>query len=508
MASQTLSELRVSAAALPPTKACAHLAAGLEWRHLDTETRLHARRHLLDTLGAAIAGADQSATTTVAATLDWAGETRADRPGLVPGSNVQGLGLLAAAHLMGTAAHGLELDDGYRPGMMHPGCVVVPAALLLGAHLHKSGPEVLTAVVAGYEVACRITAATHPRARWRGFHPTSAAGVFAAAAAAGRLLALDAAQMESALGIAASSSAGLFTFLDGGDVKRLHGGLGAREGLFAALLAAQGLVGPPNALESANGYFHSHAGGDLPDHDYSGLALLDAGGHPDSFLVTQCYIKPYASCRHIHGPIEMLLALRDAHGFTADDVAAIHVGTYAVAAAHGTPGWSEMTTAQMSMPYVLAVALMRGRVSPAEFSDSERADPAIAALCARIITTVDADCEARYPGLRPARLRVTLKDGRELSAQVDEPPGEPQRRLSDAGLEQKFTHMATPVLREAATARIVDGVRGLERCTDISELLALTVPQTATRSGTGGAAARPASAAADAADFQARTGKA
>src|SRR5690606_25720476 len=257
-----LSGLRAEARELPPTKALAHLAAGLEWGHLDDGAIENARRHLLDTLGAAIAGASQAATATVLHVLERAGEDQSATERLIPGHAPTRLGLLNAAHLMGTAAHGLELDDGFRPGMMHPGCIVIPAILLLAAQLGRNGRETLLALVTGYEVACRLTAATHPQARWRGFHPTSSAGVFAAAVAAGKLLNLDAKRMENAMGIAASSSAGLFTFLDGGDVKRLHGGFGAREGLFAALLAHDGLVGPPNSLESANGYFHSHAGGD------------------------------------------------------------------------------------------------------------------------------------------------------------------------------------------------------------------------------------------------------
>lgn len=476
MAGHSISELRAAAGALPPTKACAHFAAHLQWPHLDDEARLHARRHFLDTLGSAIAGAPQSATETVAATLKLAGESGVDRPTRVPGRPADGTGLLAAAHLMGTAAHGLELDDGYRPGMMHPGCVVVPVALLLGARLGKSGPEMLTAIAAGYEIACRLSAATHPRARWRGFHPTSAAGVFAAAATAGRLLQLDAGQMESAFGIAASSSAGLFTFLDGGDVKRLHGGLGAREGLFAALLASQGLVGPPNALESANGYLYSHAGGDLPQHDYSGLKILEAGGFADRFSVTQCYLKPYASCRHIHGPVEMLLALRAEHGLQPADVESIHVRTYAVAAAHGTPGWSEMTTAQMSMPYALAVALARGKLTPAQFSEAERADPEVTAFCARVQTSIDDTCESKYPGLRPAKIQVTLKDGRVLAAEVDEPPGEPGRRMSDAGVEEKFMHLAEPVIGQAAAEQVLARVRGLADCTNVDALIPPCLP--------------------------------
>ena len=468
-----LNGLRAEARELPPTKALAHLAAGLEWEHLDADARENARRHLIDTLGAAIAGASQAATTSVLHTLERAGEAQCATERLIPGHAPTRMGLLNAAHLMGTASHGLELDDGFRPGMMHPGCVVVPATLMLAAQLGSSGPDTLLALVAGYEIACRLSAATHPQARWRGFHPTSSAGVFAAAVAAGKLLNLDAKRMEHAMGIAASSSAGLFTFLDGGDVKRLHGGFGAREGLFAALLAHDGLVGPPNSLESANGYFHSHAGGDLPANDYSALDILAAGGPADDLLVSHCYLKPYACCRHLHGPIEMLLRLRAQHGFQAQDIDSIQIGSYAVAVAHGEVGWSEMTTAQLSMPYAVAAALVRGKVTPAEFTTAERCSPEITELCPRISTVLDEECESRYPGLRPARMTVTLKDGRSFFDAVDEPPGEPGRRLSDADVEAKFGFLATPVIGAQAVNLVLRRARELEECPDIAALLKL-----------------------------------
>jgi|GEM_PF-334309 len=472
----SITDLKATAKALPPTKSCAYFASHIAWEHLDKDARSHATRHFLDTLGSAIAGATQHATDTVATTLAFAGEANSNQPTLVPGRHTNTTGLLAATHLMGTAAHGLELDDGYRPGMMHPGCVVIPVALLLGGQLGKSGPEMLTAIVAGYEIGCRLAAATHPQARWRGFHPTPAVGVFAAAATAGRLLGLTPVEMESALGIAASSSAGLFTFLDGGDVKRLHGGFGAREGLFAALLASKGLVGPPNALESDNGYLHSHAGGDLPEHDYSALTLLDAGGFSDSLSITQCYLKPYASCRHIHAPVEMLLALRAKHQLRANDIEEIRVSTYAVAAAHGTPGWSEMTTAQMSMPYALSAALVRGKLTPAEFSDSERNNTEITDFCKRVHTFIDSECEAKYPGLRPAKIEIILKNGTVLTAHVDEPPGEPGRRLTDEAVEEKFTHLSMPVIGVANTRQIISNVRSLFDCKNVNELIRLSIP--------------------------------
>src|SRR5205814_1001508 len=155
--------------------------------------------------------------------------------------------------------------DGFRQGSVHPGCVVVPAALAVAYAQGASGAELLEAVVAGYETVTAIGAACHPRLRQRGFHTTSVIGVFGSAVAAGKLLRLSSGEMSDALGLAASSAAGLFAFVNGGaDVKRLHAGHAAREGLQAALLARAGIQGPPDVLEAPDGFMHAFLGGAVP----------------------------------------------------------------------------------------------------------------------------------------------------------------------------------------------------------------------------------------------------
>ena len=149
--------------------------------------------------------------------------------------------LIDAAFLGGTAAHGIELDDGYTKGSVHPGCTVVPAILSAGYVKKASGAQLIEAMVAGYETVTAIGRAVHPDLRHRGFHPTGAVAVFGAAMAVGKLRGLTPQQLSNALGIAASSSAGLFAFVNGGaDIKRLHAGHASREGLQAALLAEAG----------------------------------------------------------------------------------------------------------------------------------------------------------------------------------------------------------------------------------------------------------------------------
>lgn len=459
------------------TETLARFAAELPAERITAAAAHAGRRHFLDTIGAIIAGADQDVTRIAYRALaPFAGSGQTQDRGGIPGMGGAALDLLSSAYLTGTAAHGLEVDDGYRPGMIHPGSVVVPVALLLGARLGASGKDVLAATVIGYEIACRLAALCHPRARWRGFHPTSAVGVFAATATAGRLMGLDVRQMESAFGIAGSKASGIFSFLNGGDVKRLHSGHAAREGLVAAMLAKEGLIGPREVLEYKYGFFNAYAGGDIEGVDYSNVDIFSAGGSSGKspFAITDCYIKPYACCRHIHPPIDAALAIaEEAGGLTLDDIEQIEIRTYAVAGAHGEVGWSEMTTAQMSMGFALATALEFKDVIPAHFDEAHRANTRVSDFCSRIKTIVDAQYEANYPAKRSAYVKMTLKDGRIMSKLVTDPLGGALNPLSDTALEAKFRALATPVLGSKTDA-LVSSLWALDTHTDVASILQLT----------------------------------
>ena len=166
-----------------------------------------------------------------------------------------GVDLLDAAFLGGTAAHGIELDDGYRHGSAHCGCVIVPTVLAVSHDKRAAGRALIEAIVVGYETNICLARACAPDLRQRGFHPTSAVGPFGAAMATGKLRGLSTQQLANALGIAASSAAGLFAFVaGGGDIKRLHAGHASREGMQAALLADRGTEGLPNVVEGRDGF--------------------------------------------------------------------------------------------------------------------------------------------------------------------------------------------------------------------------------------------------------------
>src|SRR5215831_814624 len=443
------------------TAALAEFVGAVRCDSLDAEVRRYARRHLLDTVGVMIAGAGGDVATRAEATLAGVrGGGRIPVPGRLRRAD-----LLDAAFLGGTAAHGIELDDGYRQGSVHPGCAVVPAALAVGYDMAAGGKAVIEAIITGYEAAVAIARACHPDLRQRGFHPTGACAVFGAAAAAAKLRGLSAPRIVDAFGIAASSAAGLFAFVNGGaDIKRLHAGHAAREGLQAALLAEQGVQGPPNVIETRDGFQQAFAFG--RSDKARPIALPPAV----PFGITDCYIKPYPCCRHIQPAVEALIGLLNDEAIPSDEVQRIDVATYRIAAEHAETGWDDFASAQLSFPYLMGVALKFRAVKFEHFSERTRSDPAFAAIARKLSVTAPADVDRLYPQLRPARVTVTTARG-SFTRQADEALGSRIVPLADAGLTAKFLDLAGPVLGAARAKELGERLWSLDAISDVAPLV-------------------------------------
>jgi 2-methylcitrate dehydratase PrpD len=434
-----------------------------ELRHagLREEVRYYARRHLLDTVGVMISGAGGEVASRAEAML--AGVRPAGRIP-VPG-RARRADLFDAAFLGGTAAHGIELDDGFRQGSVHPGCVVVPVLLALGYDQHVSGAALIEALVAGYETVIAIGRACHPDLRQRGFHPAATVGVLGSAMAAGKLHGLKPDQLANALGIAASSAAGLFAFVSGGaDIKRLHAGHAAREGLQAALLAEQGVAGPPGVVEAHDGFMQAFAFGRA---DKARPIVLP----PEApFGITDCYIKPYPCCRHIQPAVEALIALLRDENIPVEEVERIDVGTYRIAAEHAETGWEEFASAQLSFPFLMGLALKFGAIKVEHFNDAVRRDPWFAGVARKLHVSAPPDIDRLYPQLRPAR--VTIKTARgSFTRQADEALGSRLVPLDDASLRAKFTNLVAPVLDADAAEALADRLWSIEEISDIAALI-------------------------------------
>jgi 2-methylcitrate dehydratase PrpD len=441
------------------TAALVEFVSELRYAAIPDEARHYARRHLLDTVGVMIAGAAG----------DVAGRAEAVLTTVRPAGHIPVPGrarradLLDAAFLGGTAAHGIELDDGFRQGSVHPGCVVIPAALALGCARRSDGQALMQAIVAGYETVIAIGRACHPEARQRGFHPTAVVGVFGSAAAAGKLGALSADRLANAFGLAASSAGGLFAFVNGGgDIKRLHAGHAAREGLQAALLADQGVEGPPGVLEARDGFMQAFARTDKA----RAIALPPA----PPFGITDCYIKPYPCCRHIQPAVEALIGLLADENIASDEVERIEVATYGIAAEHAETGWDDFASAQLSFPYLIGLALKFRAIKLEHFADAVRRDPGFAALARKLTVTAPPEVDRLYPQLRPARVTVTTARG-SFTRQADEALGSRLVPLDDTALEAKFLGLVGPVLGTERAKALAGELWSLDALSDVAPLV-------------------------------------
>jgi len=444
------------------TDSIVQFVAALRHDALDAEARHYARRHLLDTVGVMIAGAGGEIATRAEAMLKTVRPTAGNVP--VPG-RARRADLLDAAFLGGTAAHGIELDDGYTKGSVHPGCSVVPAVLAVSHAKKASGRAVIEAMVAGYETVTAIGGACHPALRFRGFHPTGAVAMFGSAMATGKLRGLGARQLANALGIAASSAAGLFAFVNGGaDIKRLHAGHASREGVQAALLAEQGVEGPPDVIEARDGFMQAFA------YDKSEKAQPIVLPPAAPYGITDCYIKPNPCCRHIQPATEALIALLKDNRIATDEVEHVSAETYRIAAEHANTGWDDFASAQLSFPFLMSLALKYRAIKFDYFSDEARRDPELKKLAAKLVVSAPPEIDKLYPKLRPARVTVTTARGK-FVRQVDEALGSRLVPLDDNGLFEKFLDLVSPVLGASTANRLSETLWNIDKLEDVRPLV-------------------------------------
>ncbi len=453
-----------------PSREIARYLAGVSPESLKPETVRAARRAILDLLGAALAG-------TVCADIAPPIRQLLKSQGGSPMATLWGDGAQVpveqAAFWAACTGHALELDDGHREGAVHPGTVVVPAALCLGEYLNASGEEVLAAVVAGYEVVCRVAAGINPRHFLRGFHTTGCVGSFGSVAAAAVLLGLDESQALAALGIAGVQFAGLLEVVHTGQmVKGIHSGRAAEAGVMAARLATAGVRGPERILEGPKAFVHAMTDEVDWDRMLDGLGT----GTPE---VMKAYTKPYPTCRHAHPSIDMALALhRELGPLDASQVTAITVRTYSVAIEEvgQIHHPCQNQEAKFSAPWAIAVALCLGRCRLQEFEDAALRDPALQAMAGKVRFELDPARDQVYPQKRGAEFILQLSDGRTVTRRVDLPKGEPETALTDEELEAKFLDLATTCLPAARARQIVDTVNNLEQVDDITTLIHLLYP--------------------------------
>jgi 2-methylcitrate dehydratase PrpD len=383
-----------------------------------------------------------------------------------------------AAFLNGALAHSLDFDDTHAAGSLHPGAPVIPAALAAGEMVGAAGADVLAAIVAGYEVTCRVALSLPAGEHYdRGFHPTATCGAFGAAAAAARVFGLDAAGVEGAFGTVLSQCAGSLQFLaNGAWTKRFQVGWAAMNGLMAATLVREGFVGAAEALEGRYGFMRAYAPNPVPER-----AVQDLGG---VYELMNTAVKPYPSCRYGHAGIDAALALRAEHGLQPDEIESVTLGLpRSGMMLIGLPPEKKadprnVVDGQFSGPFVIACALATGAMGWDSYQLLQ--DAVVRGLLGKISCEFDPEIEAEFPANMSGKVSITAR-GQKFVRKVVVPKGEPTNFLTEADLRAKFCGLAEAVLGPERTARLAAEVLAINRLAGVGSLMRLAPPLMAAR---------------------------
>ncbi len=362
-----------------------------------------------------------------------------------------------AALLNGALGHSLDFDDTHADSSLHPSAPVVPAAFAVGELVGASGREVLTAIVAGYEVCCRLGNALDPTSHYaRGFHPTATAGTFGAAAAAAKLFGLSTAQIIAAFGVSGSQAAGSLQFLvNGAWNKRYQVGAAAMNGVIAATLARSDFIGATGSIEGTHGLLVGYSDNAHPEKAVAGLGEI--------YETMRIGVKPYPSCRYTHAALDALIAMRREHNLTPDQIKRVEIGLHrngitltGDAATKRHP--SSIVGGQFSMFFTGAIALDQGRFGWDDYA--RLGDAAVNALADRFDVVQDDRLEIGRSHPFGARVAITTDDGVHERLTAD-PSGEPSSFPDAQAMQQKFLQLARPVLHGRAE-KFADAILSLE----------------------------------------------
>jgi 2-methylcitrate dehydratase PrpD len=424
-----------------------------------------AKEHLLDIIGCALASSR----------FDYGAVILNAALGLGKGDDATAIGsgqrlpATSAALVNGVLAHGLDFDDTHIGAIYHASAQAMAAAFAAGQTTNASGAEVLSAYIVAMEVVCRLATAGAGKFHERSFHPTSLCGTFASACAAGRLQGLDPEAMVSALGLCGSMASGI---LERGDswLKRLHPGWAAHSGLTAVALGRAGFLGPDTVFEGRRGFYFAFIGG-LPAG-----AALPSEGLGQAWQTRGIALKPYPCCHFAHAFADAALELRGQ--FALDEIERIDCPVSAALltiVAEPRERCIRPTTpyaALFSVPYVVAVALVTGRVDLATFYEEPLDAPAVLRLTAKTFCTEDPASD--YPLHFPGEVVVTLRDGRRFGVRKPQSLGTPEVPLAREAIVGKFMALATRAISADAARQLARRVLALEGEASLESIMALT----------------------------------
>lgn len=438
------------------TRALARFVVQHRWTDLPESIRHEGKRSLLNGLAAGLGACDRPEMVQGLAALE-AGGVHGDARVI---GRVERLDMLGAAFMNGVAINALDFDDTHMPTVIHPTAPVAPAFLALAERHAVTGAEALHAFVLGVEIACRLGNALHPEHYAHGFHITATCGVIGAAVCAGRLLRLDEPQMAHAIGLAATQAGGLVESLPT-MAKSANVGGAARNGLFAAHLAAVGWDAPERAIEGRFGFAR------VLGVECAPAVIL--GGLGERWEILANEYKPYPSGVVLHPVIDAVLDLR-AGGLRPEAVEAVTVEGSRLLGERADRGVvSTGHLAKLSIHHAVAIAFLRSQVGVAEFTDAAATDPQVQALATR---TRFVEVPSMGPG--SVRVKAVTRDGNLHEALIPHARGSAARPLTDEEIERKLallTAEKAPWCDVGCVARTVWAIDTLDAASRVMTLL-------------------------------------
>jgi 2-methylcitrate dehydratase PrpD len=441
-------------------------AHGLKLESLPPDIVQRAKGVLLDSLGCTLFGSLQPWSKIMAA--EMLAEGSSGHSTIV--GQARTVAAPAAALCNGTATHGFELDDLLDEAIVHPGAIIVPAALAAAEAVNAPGSKLLLGIVAGYEVLNRVGLAAGTEPAHRGFHKTTVIGPVGAAVAAGVILDLKPEQLMAATGLACSTSSGIKSFAagtGGGMMKRMHCGRAAESGVRMAQLAARDFTGPPTAIDGKFGLLEVYGGKTARPE------LLTEGLGKD-WAMTSIFVKVYPCCSWIQGAVQQLVVLRGPQPLKPDEIRQVRIGVSAYAAKNnGEPAPVDTMGAQYSFPYCAALALAGDPTDPGMYLEKEISNPARRALARRVELYTDAQMEAAYPRHYGSRIELVLANGERRASFVLDPHGFPADPVTGPERVEKFSRLAGYEKPAARAREIAAAVQRADKLGSARELMEL-----------------------------------
>ncbi len=468
------------------TETMARWAADVRFESIGADAVHEAKRYLLDSFGCALGGYRQE---DVKIALDVLGEVAGTGPATVIGSGRR-MDAISAALANALMVRVMDYNDIYwQQDPSHPSDII-PAALACGERARKSGKELIVGIVLGHEFEMRLCEAAFPGIRERGWHHATLTA-FVSPIVAGRMLNLSWERIQHAIGISASRHATLGAVTAGKltMMKNTVDPMATQSGVLAALLAERGYTGPEHVIDGKEGLVHCLG----PEWKLD--VLTDGLG--ESWRIERCGMKAFPTEALTHAPISAVLDLVRTHDLAPESVSKVHIRSLARAAdilADPTkydPRSKE--TADHSLPYVIAAALVDRQVTPAQFEPAKIMDQRIRAQLKKVEVVADPEIERVFPKLQRVAVRIETTDGRSFEKSLDYPKGDPRNPLTDGEIEEKFDALAAPVLSAATRRRLKAAVWDLEKAKSITGVMALCAADgSAARGRAPGRARRPA----------------